>query len=457
MTSWCANAALSGLLGQKVRPVRERIGADEQDLVVCLAGQRHVVWRRSGHRRYDHRRDQACEWTRAGIVGLGRVGQPIHLLRIKMGFPAEVFALAARPLIDGHAELVQMLPVAGSRRHGEPGGQLQRALATALRTLDYRRGQILPRGAPPEIVGAHTHRWTCAVFVAALLHDAARVCAGLRVWMNKGAGLPEAWNPAMGSMRACAAVSYRVETLSPDAAPDKVEPAVPLQLFERCLPPLIRTWLGEDATLMAELRSVLMGRADPASAIGALVTRATVGAGNAAKPLASTPLQAPVTDPAVERCALPAPPVPTVVEPGFLDDVTTQRSPLARQLMAWLKRGVRDGTLDVNGSDAYMHVVDEGLLLVSPRIFREFAQQPGRSVEPAVDVARQVQREVLREGWHLRADRGVNILCYELRRDGRGSARINGVVIREPQRFVDPLPPINTSLVRVLDAAGAAH
>jgi hypothetical protein len=118
---------------------------------------------------------------------------------------------------------------------------------------------------------------------------------------------------------------------------------------------------------------------------------------------------------------------------------------------------VLDGTLAVNGSDAPVHVVDEGLLLVSPRIFREFARQPGRSAEPAVDGARQVQREVLREGWHLRADRGVNILCYEQRRDGRDSARINGVVIREPGRFVDPLPPINTSLVRVLDAAGAAH
>ena len=146
-----------------------------------------------------------------------------------------------------------------------------------------------------------------------------------------------------------------------------------------------------------------------------------------------------------------------MVEPGFLEDVTTQRSALARQFMAWLRRGVLDGTLAVNGSGAPVHVVEEGLLLVSPRIFREFARQPGRSAEPAVDGARQVQREVLREGWHLQADRGVNILCYELEGGGRRSTRISGVVIREPQRFVDPLPPINPSLVRVLDAAGAAH
>ena len=136
-----------------------------------------------------------------------------------------------------------------------------------------------------------------------------------------------------------------------------------------------------------------------------------------------------------------------------------QSAPLARQFMAWLRRGVLDGALPVNESGAFVHVVDEGLFLASPRIFREFVRQRRGSAEPAVDVAKQVQREVLREGWHLRADRGVNILCYEIKRDkrdDRGATRINGIVIRDPQRFVDPLPVINPSLVRVVEAAGVA-
>ena len=53
-----------------------------------------------------------------------------------MGFPAESFALAARPLIDGYAEFVQLRPIPGSGRYGGPGGQLQRGLVTALRALD---------------------------------------------------------------------------------------------------------------------------------------------------------------------------------------------------------------------------------------------------------------------------------------------------------------------------------
>jgi len=66
------------------------------------------------------------------------LGNAIGVLRIKLAFPAEVFALAARPLIEGYAEFVQMLPVQGMGpgRFGRPGGQLQRGLTTALRALE---------------------------------------------------------------------------------------------------------------------------------------------------------------------------------------------------------------------------------------------------------------------------------------------------------------------------------
>jgi hypothetical protein len=73
--------------------------------------------------------------------------------------------------------------------------------------------------------------------------------------------------------------------------------------------------------------------------------------------------------------------------------------------------------------------------------------------ESAADAAKRVQREVLREGWHLRADRGVNILCYERKRSDRGSSRINGIVICEPQRFIQALPAIDSTLVRVVEGA----
>jgi hypothetical protein len=150
--------------------------------------------------------------------------------------------------------------------------------------------------------------------------------------------------------------------------------------------------------------------------------------------------------------------VTTVDSPELLEEVNPVESALAGQFMAWLRQGVLGGALPVNTPDALVYVVAEGLFLASPRIFREFAKLIGGS-EPLFDAARRVQREVLHEGWHLRADRGLSIFCYEKGRYARGrsdpeTTRINGIVIREPQRFIQPLPAIDPALVRVVDGVG---
>ena len=224
-------------------------------------------------------------------------------------------------------------------------------------------------------------------------------------------------------------------------------------LFERCVPALIQDWLKEDPALMVELRACLSGHADTAGAIGALVKRdAPIRAFAAAAAL--TPASQGQTSVAVAN-APPAPIVLTAEPPEFLEDVKPDEFAVARQFMAWLSQGVLGGTLAVNTPDALVHMVAEGLLLASPRIFREFARQQGAGFEPAVDTARRVQREVLREGWHLRAERGVNILCYERKRSDHGVTRINGIVLREPLRFIQSLPAIDLTLLRVVEGAGA--
>jgi hypothetical protein len=147
----------------------------------------------------------------------------------------------------------------------------------------------------------------------------------------------------------------------------------------------------------------------------------------------------------------------TVDTTEFLEDVLPDESALARQFMVWLNQGLLDGSLSVNKPDALVYGVAEGLLLASPRIFREFAKQQVAGPESGADATRraqrQVLREVLREGWHLRGDHGVNIRCYGYRRSEPGATRINGIVMLEPQRFIHRLPAIDSMLVRVVDGA----
>jgi hypothetical protein len=397
--------------------------------------------------------EQPVLHAQALIEQLG-LGNAIGVLRIKLAFPAEEFAFAARPLIEGFAEFVQMLPVKGlgSGRFAHPGGQLQRGLTRALRALDCRRGQILPPGAAPEVIGSQAHRWTYAVFVAALLRDVVWVREGLRVWLEIGRDLPVAWDPAAGSMRACGAYAYVVEPLPPEMWSDSADPGLARQLFERCVPALIQEWLKEDPALMAELRACLSAHADAGGAIGALVERdAPIRAS------APPPAPGPASSVQTTVAAGIAPRAATVLtadSPEFLEDAKPAESALARQFMAWLGQGVLGGTLAVNTPDALVHVVAEGLLIVSPRIFREFARQQVAGSAPVVDAAKRVQRDVLRAGWHLRAEGGVNILSYERKRSDHGITQINGIVIQEPQRFIRPLPGIESTLVRVADGAG---
>jgi hypothetical protein len=328
-----------------------------------------------------------------------------------MGFPPETFALAAQPLIDRYAEFVQLQPVPGSARYGATGGRLHRALATALRALDHRRGQILPRNSPPETLGALAHRWTYAVFAAALLRDVGR-------------------EP------------------SADAA----------RLFEGWVPAMIQRWLGEDAVLVAELRACLSGSSDPSSsAIVELVERAATGARPAVgKPVLPDAPAEPLSR-AVKAMAEPRPTAPKSDAPEFLDGVDATGSERARRFMAWVRQGVADGTLPVNIRGALVHRVEGGLLLASPGIFRAFVRHEGTGRDEARDAAKRLQREILRAGWHLRADGGVNLHGYAWQHDGGPEARIHGVVILAPARFVDPLPPINPALVRLADSAGAGE
>ncbi len=333
------------------------------------------------------------------VIARSGVAHVIALLRIRMGFPTETFSLAVQPLIDGFAAFVQLESVAGSARYGSPGGQLLRGLVTALRALDRRRGQILPRNAPPEDLGALAHRWSYAVFAAALLRD--------------------------------------VSAAQADVA---------LLLFERWVPPSILAWLAEHPPLIEELRGVLAGRPDASGAIAQLVGRAATGARPVVWATAtSVPMESAhseaVVNVVIGRSA------PAADEPEFLEDAGVPPSARPQRFLQWLRQGMADGTLPVNTHGALVHGVEEGLLLASPGIFRAFIRHEGVGKGESGDADKRLQREILRGRWHLRTEGGVNLHGYTWKREGRPSARIHGIVILDPRRFVDPVPAINTALV----------
>lgn len=361
----------------------------------------------------------------------------IDLLRVKLGFPREVFARAVHPVIECYAELTQLRPAPEPQRYAYAGGLFVRGLELGSRALDYRRGQILPRGAAPEVIGAHAHRWTYAVFVAALLH-----CVGRNV------------------VHASEARSTH--------------------LLAEFVPGVVREWLAEDAALMRELAGFLAGEdAVRAGAIAELVLRAARAAG-CSDLLPSVEFDPPAPHTVKGDVATAALGTSATTDSGllapeteFLEDVEERPAEraenlglsdpglahapdIARRFMAWLRQGLCDGTLRSNQAGALVHFVHEGMLLVSPRIFREFAKGLAEDGDATAtdtsgdaDIGKAIQRQVLRAGWHARADKGVNILTYQVMRGNRPASRLSGVVVPDPARFIDAVPPVNPLLVRL--------
>lgn len=392
-------------------------------------------------------------------------GNALGVLRVKLAFPDEVFLLAARPLVQGYAEFVQMLPVAGATRFCAPGGQLRRALTRTLHVLDRRRAKVLPPGGAPEAIGAQAHRWTYAALVAALLQDMGRLVVGLRVELVRADGTHEPWDTADGSMADCGAVAYSVECDVGEGEAAVLSHPIALQVFERCVPSCIREWVQQDTRVWSELHACLQGATGAGGSLADLLLsgqacQSSASARQARDTVLSASASAASRSQTVgggegDASATPSATLSTTqsttlsgVSDGcaFLDDVMPGGSALARQFIAWLNQELENGSLVSNQAEAMVFRVPEGLLLVSPKVFRAYAQQDVHQAEPIAETARRLQREVLRAGWHRCTVAGGNFHGYAFAPVGGQVRQIQGVLIPQPQRLVRNLPPVDTRL-----------
>lgn len=460
-----------------------------------------------------------------------RSGTAAHIdaIRIKLGFPAEVFEEAVRPVIEAYGEFVEGLPTA-EPHHRDFVERITYSIELADLALDLRRDQILPPGAAPEAIGEHAQRWTYAVFLAALLHDVGQDSREPRTMMRNREASPASRPSVRGFWRNGSTSNHgtRVEV---SLVQPELNVTRSVLLLSHFVSAAILEWLAADAGLMRELHAFLSGD-EPAQvgAIGALVQQAEMeaarrhagtgsrdallstrgaedmqpperlmnseaGSTSATDECGAEQAQAHVGVSAEQGTAGPAPVAfirPVMSEAEYLEDGDAKRraiashratgmpAPLERapdapsqvmlrgvadsagsrsdpahRFMSWLKQGLAEGTLLVNGPRAWVHFVPEGMLLVSPRIFQAYATRFGEDGEgnaglvADANVGKLIQRKVLRAGWHVRAEKQVNFHTYQVIHDGRAVSRLSGVLIANPERFVSPVPSANPVLVRL--------
>jgi hypothetical protein len=103
-----------------------------------------------------------------------------------------------------------------------------------------------------------------------------------------------------------------------------------------------------------------------------------------------------------------------------------------------------------------VHFVAEGLFLVSPGVFRAYAQAHPELLDIEPGTARDwpgkaAQKAACGAGWNRKGPRNQSVLTYQVvSREGARAKTLNGVLILKPERFFDPIPPANPHL-RLLD------
>lgn len=379
---------------------------------------------------------------------LGEHGASLTRIFALTGVPEKHWRLLYEALFGAYAEYVQQIPTGSSVDDAASGTILRQALETVERSLKVRRGYLLPPGKEPEAVAEEQDVWTYAVVVAALLNGTGEALLECRVTLHDRAGRAiGGWVPWIGPMSQSGSAYYHVE-FRPGGATGLVQSALPL-FIPHIVPGDGLRWLAvhEDA-LDACLRS-FAGLGSRASVIREIVSRASKPTGRTdssaeSRPLSEDAVRSDSSDTAHAgnsmRQSLVTPPEPktTVSEHEGKDSDNAADDPKAPEpavassngdatdpgeaFLEWLTHGITSGVLSVNAPKGHLHVVDAGLLLASPAVFRAFAG----------DNWREVQKRFLKRRLTEKAPNGENIFHY--RSQGvPGRETIKGLLIRNPQ------------------------
>ncbi|MDH0051321.1 MobH family relaxase [Comamonas terrigena] len=131
--------------------------------------------------------------------------------------------------------------------------------------------------------------------------------------------------------------------------------------------------------------------------------------------------------------------------PGTEGKPPVEPSQLALEFMEWVQQGLVQRTIKFNETGAAVHFVPQGMALVSPRIFRDFAAAT-EGEDKAHELGTKVQRDVIKSGWHLPATNRTNIIKYEIHSSKGLVGHLACVVLTNAGQWVQPVPPSNPAL-----------
>jgi integrating conjugative element relaxase (TIGR03760 family) len=258
---------------------------------------------------------------------------------------------------------------------------------------------------------------------------------------------PQAAAPAAGGADAPpsqpSAIGATPSATSATIGAAKKKPPVDFDLDESCLGALSQGEVPAFTGRAAQISPKLPGKQPAAAPPVPSEAIKKSSPAPAARPQQAQPQQSAATP-----VALPGPALPKLPGDAKGAGQAKKASPMAIAFMQWLQHGLQTREILYNQSGAPVHFVPQGMILVSPAIFRRYAEENEEAApEGKPDrLGLNVQREFMKAGWHLPSAEG-NIWQFSvLKRGGIASSRLSAVVLGQPERWVVPVPPPNPAL-----------
>ena len=255
----------------------------------------------------------------------------LEKIQTKIDFPSHYYQLLYGNLLHDFAEFVQLIP---ARTYGKLGQLLNDGLHRGLLAL-----QICAEEDKSPL-------FTYAVFTVALLENIGIVpTQQIVILSNKRGEFIKEWQPVFGSM-ALFGDYYKLRFTGRRWINLK-HYLTPI-LAQQLLPELGLQWLLTDKHLYELWLAILYGDDKTGWAIKIILQLIDERLDDLRKELDFEDVDVPITEP--------------------------KETEAGEKFLEWLIDGLDDGTIKVNEKDAFVHIVDEGVLLEYPGIFRLFTE-----------------------------------------------------------------------------------
>ena len=369
-----------------------------------------------------------------------------------VGVSGSHFDTYYRSAIHAYARFVQQLPVFAAEHQSNLPSLLEQALDVVCSALKIRRSYLLPAGASTEAIAEKKDPWTYAVFVAALCHDLAESVTNPIITVYDSDGIGAEWEPWTRYIDEQGGW-YKIDVVF---ASRRSQPAkANLLLVHRIVSGAGMKWLASDDEALSRWLACLSGDVDDARAIGEIITKAQARsacrcshvcaeqeesavrvihpnkesgpeksenlpyrAGSTMAAKKSSSVEKPAKAPDRSRNG----PAVSIAAKGTGSD--SHRGVNVDRFLSWLKDGIRSQSIKVNEANACVHVVEEGVLLVTPGIFKDYAAAESSNTDWL-----KIQKRFLKLGLHEKGSGGINVHEYSLKNNNKAST-INGILLK---------------------------